>query len=82
LSVKFHLTFGTRPVLFFFGTAALMSAIGTALLLTSFVVSRRGDRFWSALQLFSVGFYLAGWISVTTGLVVDILNRQSDRTES
>lgn len=82
LSVKFHLTFGARPVLFFFGTAALMSAIGTALLLTSFVVSRRGDRFWSALQLFSVGFYLAGWISVTTGLVVDILNRQSDRTES
>jgi glycosyltransferase involved in cell wall biosynthesis len=81
LSVKFHLTFGSRPVLFFFGTAAVMSAIGTALLLTSFLVNRRGDRFWSALQLFSVGFYLAGWISVTTGLVVDVLNRQSDRTE-
>jgi glycosyltransferase involved in cell wall biosynthesis len=82
LSVKFHLTFGTRPVLFFFGTAALMSAIGTVLLLASFFVNRRGDRLWSALQMFSVGFYVAGWLSVTTGLVVDILNRQSDRTES
>jgi glycosyltransferase involved in cell wall biosynthesis len=82
LSVKFHLTFGTRPVLFFFGTAALMSAIGTVFLFASFFVSRRGDRLWSALQLFSVGFYIAGWISITTGLVVDILNRHSDRTES
>ena len=81
-SVKFHLTFGTRPMLFFFGTAALMIAIGTSLLLSSFFVNTRGARLYSALQTFSVGFYVAGWLSVTTGLVVDILNRKSDRTDT
>ena len=81
-SVKFHLTFGTRPMLFFFGTAALMTAIGTGLLVSSFFVNTRGARLYSALQTFSVGFYVAGWLSVTTGLVVDILNRKSDRTDT
>jgi glycosyltransferase involved in cell wall biosynthesis len=81
LSVKFHLTFGTRPMLFFFGTAALLIVLGTLFLVTSFFVNMRGDRLWSALQMFSVGFYVAGWLSVTTGLVVDILNRQSDRSD-
>jgi dolichol-phosphate mannosyltransferase len=81
LSVKFHLTFGTRPMLFFFGTAAAMLTLGTILLVVSFVVNLRGDRLWSALQMFSVGFYVAGWLSVTTGLVVDILNRHSDWME-
>ncbi|HVT29591.1 MAG TPA: glycosyltransferase family 2 protein [Lacipirellulaceae bacterium] len=81
MSVKFHLTFGTRPMLFFFGTAALMTAIGTLLLVASFFVNTRGDRLFTALQMFSVGFYVAGWLSVTTGLVVDILNRQFDRTD-
>lgn len=81
LSVKFHLTFGSRPMLFFFGTAAGMIFLGTILLIASFFVNMPGDRLWSALQMFSVGFYVAGWISATTGLVVDILNLQSIRTE-
>jgi dolichol-phosphate mannosyltransferase len=81
LSVKFHLTFGRRPMLFFFGTAAAMITLGTLCLVTSFIVNMRGDRLWSALQIFSVGFFVAGWLSVTTGLVVDVLNRHSDPTD-
>jgi glycosyltransferase involved in cell wall biosynthesis len=81
LSVKFHLTFGARPMLFFFGTAALLIALGTLFLVVSFFVNMPGDRLWSALQMFSVGFYVAGWLSVTTGLVVDVLNRDSDRAD-
>ena len=82
VSVKFQLMFGARPLVFFLAAAAGLGVLGLALLGGAFMVNASAARFWTCLIGLSAASFAASWLSLVTGLAVDVLaNRPTHRTD-
>jgi glycosyltransferase involved in cell wall biosynthesis len=79
VSVKFHLMFGTRPLVFFLAASAGMGSAAIALLACAFLVDASSARLWTFLLGFSAASFAASWLSLIAGLAVDALAYRPSR---
>lgn len=79
VSVKFHLLFGSRPLVFFLAAAGGMGGLALALLASAFLVDASSARLWTFLLGFAAASFAASWLSLIAGLAVDALSNPQTR---